>query len=175
MMNSMNNLKELITKHYGIEEFEEPIALQLAFNIEDDKILDALAFLKSQGFGQLSLLTCIDWIKDNKFQLVYILMNWETGIHLQVRTFLDRDKPVFKTCTHIYPGAQYYERDVHEFFGVEFHGNDDSFKHLFLELWEADRPLKKDFDPVKYSDEKYGNREYDVKFPSTIGGQDGGQ
>lgn len=171
----MSNLKELITKHYGIERFEEPIALQLAFDIDKESVLDILAFLKSKGFGQLSLLTCIDWIKDNKFQLVYILMNWETGIHVQVRTFIDRSNPVFKTITYIYPGAQYYERDVHEFFGVEFEGNEDSYKHLFLELWEADCPLKKDFDPVQYSDEKYGNREYDVVFPRTIGGKDGGQ
>jgi len=169
--NSIENLKDLLTKHYDIKEFEEPIALQLAFNIDKESALDALAFLKSQGFGQLSLLTCIDWIESGQFQLVYILMNWDNGIHLQLRTFLDRDKPVFKTIQHIYPGVKYYERDVHEFFGVEFEGNEESYQHLFLEMWTADPPMRKDFDPVKYSDDKYSMREYTTEFPTKIGGK----
>lgn len=171
MMNSMSNLKELLGKHYGITKFEEPIAQQLAFDINKESVLDVLAYLKSIGFGQLSLLTCVDWIDRNEFQLVYILMNWDTGIHLLVRTALDRDNPKFRTIMHIYPGVTYYERDVHEFFGVEFEGNEMSYKNLFLELWEADCPMKKDFDPVKFSNEKYGNREYETDFPRKIGGE----
>lgn len=171
MTNSMNNLKEQLKKHYGITEFEEPTYMQLAFDIDKESMLDVLAYLKSIGFGQLSLLTCIDWIKKNEFQLVYILFNWDTGIHLLVRTTLDRSNPKFKSIIHIYPGVKYYERDVHEFFGVEFEGNDDSYKHLFLELWEADHPMKKDFDPEKFSEERYGMRQYDKEFPTKIGGE----
>jgi len=171
MMNSMSNLKDLLKKHYNITDFEEPTYMQLAFDVKKDSLLDVLAYLKSIGFGQLSILTCIDWIERNEFQLVYILMNWDTGIHLIVRTSIDRDNPKFRTIEHIYPGVKYYERDVHEFFGVEFEGNEDSFKHLFLELWEADCPMKKDFDPEKFSDERYGNREYKTNFPRKIGGQ----
>jgi len=171
MTNSMNNLKALLKTQYAIDRFEEPIDKQLAFNIESGQVLDVLAYLKSIGFGQLSLLTCIDWIEQNQFQLVYILFNWDTGIHLQVRTFLNRDKPLFRTIEHIYPGVKYYERDVHEFFGVEFEGNEESYKHLFLELWEADCPMKKDFDPERFSDERYGNREYKTTFPRKVGGE----
>lgn len=170
MTNSMNDLKTLLKKHYDITAFEEPTQLQLAFNIASESVLDALAFLKSQGFGQLSLLTCIDWIEQNQFQLVYILLNWESGIHLQLRTFIPRDKPVFKTIRHIYPGVQYYERDVHEFFGVEFEGNEDAYKHLFLEMWQAAPPMRKDFDPVKYAEDKFSMRDYQKTFPSKIGG-----
>jgi len=171
----MNNLKDLLTKHYGIETYEEPMALQLAFNIDKESVLDALALLKSHGFGQLSLLTCIDWNEQGKFQLVYILMNWDSGIHLQLRTFLDRDKPVFKTIEHIYPGVKYYERDVHEFFGVEFEGNEDSYKHLFLEEWDAEPPMRKDFDPVKFGEKKYTMREYTTQFPTKVQVKTGGQ
>jgi len=167
----MNKVKEALNIQYDIREFEEPIEMQLAFDVDKNNLLDVLAYLKSIGFGQLSLLTCIDWIKENKFQLVYILFNWDNGIHLQVRTFIDRDKPLFRTIMHIYPGVKYYERDVHEFFGVEFEGNEDSYKHLFLELWEADCPMKKDFDPEEFSNERFGNREYKTEFPRKVGGE----
>lgn len=171
MMNSMNKLKGQLESHYGITRFEEPIDLQLIFDVNNNQLLDVLAYMKSIGFGQLSLLTCVDWIEKNEFQLVYILMNWSTGIHALVRTSLDRSNPKFRTIEHIYPGVKYYERDVHEFFGVEFEGNDDSYKHLFLELWEADRPMKKDFDPEAFSEKKYGMRQYQTEFPNKIGGQ----
>ncbi|MBN2793801.1 MAG: NADH-quinone oxidoreductase subunit C [Clostridia bacterium] len=171
MMNSMNNLKEQLKAHYKIAAFEEPTKMQLAFNVEPDKTLDVLAYLKSIGYGQLSLLTCIDWIEIEEFQLVYILFNWDNGIHLLVRTSIDRNNPKFRTIEHIYPGVKYYERDVHEFFGVEFEGNEDSYKHLFLELWEADCPLKKDFDPLEFSTNRYGNRKYETNFPRKVGGE----
>lgn len=179
MMNSTNNhienLKGLLERHYDIQSFEEPTHLQLAFDINKDSVLDALALLKSHGFGQLSILTCIDWIEDGKLQLVYILFNWDTAVHLQLRTFLDRDKPVFKTIEHIYPGVKYYERDVHEFFGVKFEGNEDSEKHLFLEMWTADPPMRKDFDPVKYSDSKFTMREYQTDFTGGSSDKTGGK
>jgi NADH-quinone oxidoreductase subunit C len=167
----MNNLKKQLEAHYGITTFEEPMAQEIIFDVDKTSLLDVLAYMKSIGFGQLSLLTCIDWIEENQFELVYILMNWENGIHALVRTRLDRENPKFKTIEHIYPGVKYYERDVHEFFGVEFEGNAESFKHLFLELWEADHPMKKDFDPERFSEERYGMREYQTKFPTKVGGE----
>jgi len=115
------------------------------------------------------MLTCVDWIEENEFQLVYLLMNWELGVRLQVRTRIDRDNPVFTTVTNIYPGAKYYERDVHEFFGVEFEGNPDSYKQLFLENWDDMPPLRKDFDPVAYSDRKFPKREYKKDFNTKAG------
>ena len=84
-------------------------------------------------------------------------------------TNVDRDKPVFTTITNIYPGAQYYERDVHEFFGVEFEGNPDSYKQLFLENWDDIPPLRKDFDAVAYSDRKYPARKYKANFSTEAG------
>lgn len=170
-MNSMNSLKEQLKQQYQITTFEEPIAMQLAFDVEKDRTLDVLAYLKSIGYGQLSLLTCIDWLDKGEFQLVYILFNWDNGIHLLVRTSIDRNNPKFRTIEHIYPGVKYYERDVHEFFGVEFEGNEESYKHLFLELWEADCPMKKDFDPMAFSTERYGHRKYETNFPRKIGGE----
>ncbi|MCJ7718033.1 MAG: NADH-quinone oxidoreductase subunit C, partial [Anaerolineales bacterium] len=125
---------------------------------------------KTIGWKQLTLLTCVDWIEENTFQLVYILFNWENGVTLQVRTKINREKPDFTTITNIFPGAQYYERDVHEFFGVNFEGNPMSFKPLFLELWKDIPPLRKDFDTQKFSDENFPKREYKGDFRPKVGG-----
>ena len=133
---------------------------QLACDFHPNEIHGALAHLKANGWKQLSLLTCVDWIKENQFQLVYIVRNWDNGITVQVRTRIDRDQAEFRTVTSIYPGALFYEREVHEFFGVSFAGNDTAQKPLFLEIWDDMPPLRKDFDPLAYSKRKYPEREH---------------
>lgn len=170
-MNSMNNVEQSLRDKFEILNVEYPDKLQLSVDMNKENIHSALAYLKSVGFTQLSLLTCIDWIEENTFELVYILMNWDTGVHIQVRTKLDRDNPKFYTITKVFPGAQYYERDVHEFFGVEFEGNDMSFKHLFLEMWDDMPPMRKDFDPRAYKSRKSPEREYEMKFKPRVGGE----
>ena len=163
-MNSMNNLIDDIKSRFTTHGIETPKDNQVSFDFEMRDIHSALSYLKNAGFRQLSIISCIDWIEEGKFQLVFMLFNWEEGIRVQARCKIGREKPVFKTITSIYPGAQYYERDVHEFFGVEFEGNPNSYKQLFLENWDDMPPLRKDFDPQKYSDKKYPERKYKKDF-----------
>ncbi len=166
MMNSMNN-QELINdlqSRYNILNADILRDTQIAIDVENNDVHTILAFLKSQGWKQLSILTNVDWLEEGKYQLVYIIFNWDNPIWVQVRTKIDRDNAVFPTITTVYPGAKYYERDVHEFFGVKFEGNPDSDKQLFLEGWDDVPPLRKDFDAKAYSDKKYRKREYAVDY-----------
>ncbi|MBE0600822.1 MAG: NADH-quinone oxidoreductase subunit C, partial [Firmicutes bacterium] len=137
---------------------------QAAVDVIPGELHAALAYLKAEGFRQLSMLSCVDWIGEGQFQLVYLLFDWDQGVRLQLRTRIDRETPRFTTATNIYPGAQYYERDVHEFFGVEFEGNPMSYKPLFMENWDDIPPLRKDFDSKAYSDKKFPVREYHKDF-----------
>ncbi|MEX1377703.1 MAG: NADH-quinone oxidoreductase subunit C [Eubacteriales bacterium] len=164
MNKEIKNLVKEIKSKFELLGEDYPKDNQAALDFNSRDIHSVLAYVKSQGFTQLSILTCVDWIKDNQFQLVFIVFNWKTGIRLQVRTRIDRKTPQFNTITAIYPGAQYYERDVHEFFGVEFIGNENSYKQLFLENWDDMPPLRKDFDSQAYSDKKYPVRKYKADF-----------
>ena len=150
---------------------ETPAFRQIAVVVVPEAIHNSLAYLRQKGFTQLSIVTCIDWINDSELEMVYILFSWTDGIHIQLRARIDREKPVMVTATDIFPGAQYYEREVNEFFGVDFPGNEDADKPLFLELWDDLPPLRKDFDPEAYSDSKFPMRERGNEFVSEIGGQ----
>ncbi len=166
MMNSMSN-NELINDlkgRYNILNADVIRDTQIAVDLVNGDVHSVLAYLKSQGWRQLSILTNIDWIDEGKYQLVYIIFNWDNPIWVQVRTKIDRDNAKFPTITSVYPGAKYYERDVHEFFGVEFDGNPEALQQLFLEGWDDIPPLRKDFDAKAYSDKKYSKREYTTDF-----------
>jgi NADH-quinone oxidoreductase subunit C len=142
---------------------------QVAFVLEKDDVHKTLSMLKSMGWIQLSYLSAVDWPKENAFELVYIVMNWEKPVYVQIRTKIDRDNPVMGTVMPIFEGAKYYEREAHEFFGIAFPGNPDHEKQLILENWDDIPPLRKDFDPREYSDNHFVKREYTKDFSELNG------
>jgi NADH-quinone oxidoreductase subunit C len=168
----MNSIELDLKAKFDILEVIYPDDHQIIVDLEKNQMHGLLSYLKATGFRQLSLATCVDWIEEDVFQLVFIVFNWDTGIHVLARTKLSRENPVFSTITSIYPGAQYYERDIHEFFGVEFPGNEMSYKHLFLELWDEMPPMRKDFDPLAYSQEKFPERAYVPQFVPEVEGDE---
>lgn len=170
MTNSMNDLYNNIESALKPLSVEFPEDRQMAAVVSPEAVHNSLSLLRGMGFTQLSIVTCIDWIDDNELELVYVLFNWEKGVHMQLRARVDRTEPSMATVTDIYPGARYYEREVHEFFGVEFPGNEDAGKPLFLEIWDDIPPLRKDFDPQAYSDSKFPMRERGNEFVTEIGG-----
>lgn len=164
MTNSTNNMAKTliddITSRYDVLGSELLDETQVTFDVEILSVHSILSYLKSAGWDQLSILTCVDWIDEGKYQLVYILFNWDKPVRVQLRAKVERPTPKVQTIMHIFPGAKYYERDVHEFYGVEFEGNPDSYKQLFLENWDDIPPLRKDFISKEYSDRKYKPRTY---------------
>jgi NADH-quinone oxidoreductase subunit C len=160
MMNSMNDLLEELKKLFGNFEVQEIDEREVKIDVESDKVVGILTTLKSKGYSHLSLLTCVDWINENKFELIYILYSWQNGCKFIVATWIERKNPKFVTVMNLWPVARFYEREIHEFFGVEFEGNDD-MKPLILELWDDIPPLRKDFDPLEYSKKKFPGRQYD--------------
>lgn len=172
MTNSMNNVEfisNLVENSFKINKKEVMNRYQVSYIVEPEIVHGLLSFLKTNGWIQLSYLSAIDWIDDNKFELVYIVFNWEKPVYIQVRAMIDRDNPVMNTVMPIYPGCKYYEREAHEFFGIKFPGNPDYEKQLILEEWDDMPPLRKDFDPQAYSDRKFTKREYTEDFVNLNG------
>ncbi len=170
MMNSMNDASvgqdvekvfgELKSMFGGCETVQIDTR-QYKLIVPSDKMLGMLTYLKSIEYSHLSIITCVDWIDEKKFELVYVLFNWLNGVTFLVSTFIDRDRPIFYTVKDMWPTAEYYERDVHEFFGVEFEGNENCKKPLMLELWDDLPPQKKDFNPLQNSKENFPDRTYE--------------
>ncbi|MDI6850395.1 MAG: NADH-quinone oxidoreductase subunit C [bacterium] len=123
-------------------------------------VLPVLAYLKDKGFHQLTAITCVDWIKRGKFELIYNLFSlYHENIHVFIKTELERDKETMLTAVNIYPMAFDYEREIHEMFGIVFEGHPrlDSF---ILEDWDGPPPMRKDFNTAKYVEEKYGVKDH---------------
>ena len=162
-MNSMNEILAEVTTIAGELSVKEVTARESIVSIEASMLNAVLELLKRKGFSHLSLITGVDRIKDGVFEVFYTLFRWETGETLLVKSSVSRDRPVITSVMHLWPTARFYERDVHEFFGIVFDGNPD-LKPLILENWKEMTPMRKDFDPQKYSNEHFPDRSYETEF-----------
>jgi NADH-quinone oxidoreductase subunit C len=138
---------------------------RIVVNVKEDHALAVLRFLKDRRFDHLALISCVDWVEEKEFELVYILTGYMqsdeeyTGrekLHLIVKTRIPREKPRFETATGIFSNAEPYEREIHELFGIKFEGH-QRLTPLFLEREYEIPPFRKDFDTRKYVEETFGN------------------
>jgi len=127
---------------------------------EKADVISLLSYLKSsEGFSHLVLITAVDWIEKNIFQLTYLLNNPQQKTRLGIRTFIERsvwpEESEMQTAHHLWPAAKTYQRELHEMFGIDFPGSPEVNDPLILEYWDDIPPYRRDFDTKKYSEETY--------------------
>jgi len=133
---------------------------QYAFEVTNFELIKVLVLLKNAGYSHLSVMTVVDWIKENEFELDYLVWSYEKKIQLIVKTRIDRKTAEFDTIKNLWPTAESYEREIFESFGINFRGN-DNHKPFVLEDWKGIPPMRKDFDIDVYSRKKFEGRKYE--------------
>jgi NADH-quinone oxidoreductase subunit C len=123
-----------------------------------EQTVSLLLRLQQLGFEHLANIVCVDWIAEGFFELVYHLWSYTHHVHVEVRTRIPREEPAADSIAALWPQAQVYEQEIHEFFGVEFPGNPD-LSPLFLHNWRDIPPLRKDFDTEEYARLAFGTLE----------------
>ena len=127
------------------------------------QVLTVLGFLKAKGFDHLALLSAVDRIEEQEFELVYVLTRYvqnagEEALRgeriLIVKTAISRDNPHLKAAIGVFPNAEPYEREIHELFGIHFEGH-PRLKPLFLERQYSIPPFRKDFDTREYVEDVF--------------------
>jgi NADH-quinone oxidoreductase subunit C len=124
--------------------------------IRRDKIASACRQLKSvHGYVRLSGLTAIDrFPAEPRFELVYLLHSIQANQRLTLKVALG-DGDEVETVTSVWEGADWYEREVFDMFGVRFTGHPDLRRILMPDDWQG-HPLRKDF-PVHGHKYDYGD------------------
>ena len=123
-----------------------------------DAVSPILSLLKDKGYEHLALISCIDWLEEKEFELVYILSAYmkkddeytdkeKTSIIVRVR--ISREDPRLPTVIPIFKNAEPYERELHELYGIDFEGH-PRLTPLFLEREYKIPPFRKDFDTREY-------------------------
>ena len=119
-----------------------------------DKVTEIIKKLKENGYEHFVMLSCVDWIKEGKFELVYQMWSYEYREHVMISIKIVRDGDSMVTLRDLFPQIETYEREIHEMFGVNFVGN-PRLGEFILEGWPHMPPMRKDFDTEKFVNELY--------------------
>jgi NADH-quinone oxidoreductase subunit C len=119
---------------------------ELTLEIAAAKISSICGFLKyDQRFVRVSSVTEVDrYHSEPRFEIVYHLHSVERNERVRLKALLPGTDPVIESVTGVWRGANWYEREVFDLFGVRFLNHPDLRRILMPDDWEG-YPLRKDY------------------------------
>ena len=122
---------------------------ELCLHVAPSALVPVMRFLRDHHacrFSQVTDITAVDYPdRPKRFELVYHLLSYTYGSRLRVKTYADDlHQSSVPSITHIYAGANWYEREVWDMFGVMFEGHTDLRRILTDYAFEG-HPMRKDF------------------------------
>jgi NADH-quinone oxidoreductase subunit C len=137
---------------------KQKTANQIRVDVDKKLVSSVLLYLKNQqGFIHLNHISCVDWIEESQFELVYIVWNPKTKLTVMVHTRIERENAEMENIDTIWDQANTYEREFREMYGIEFPGLVGR-KEFILEDWTEMPPMRRDFDTQKYAKETFETR-----------------
>jgi NADH-quinone oxidoreductase subunit C len=112
-------------------------------SVNPEAVVSAATELDHEGFS-LDTITGVDWIAQNQMEIVYDYFHPARNLRAVVRTRVPRENPELPTISQVFPGANWHERETHDFFGIRFLGHPDLSPFLLPED-ATYHPLRKDF------------------------------
>lgn len=97
------------------------------------------------GLGYtIEAISGVDWPVEEAMELVYDFNRMAGGGRIAIRVRVSREKPELSSISKIFGGANWYEREAHDMFGIVFSGH-PNLTPLLLPEDATFHPLRKDF------------------------------
>ena len=129
---------------------------ELTLTVAATAIRAACATVQKAGYNFFEDMTAVDWFPASpRFQLSYHILSHAFKERIRLRVMLDEAdptsdptaNPTIDSITQVWPGANYYEREVFDLFGIRFSGHPDLRRIMMPDDWQG-HPLRKDY-PVE--------------------------
>ncbi len=121
---------------------------ELSITLDRDSLIPILSFLKEEPplrFNLLSDLCAVDYLtRKPRFEVVYLLRSLKDDSYMRIRVPVDESSSSLPSITHIFPNADWYEREVFDMFGIKFDGHPNLRRILMPDGWKG-HPLRKDY------------------------------
>ena len=120
-------------------------------------LLETVAFLKADSscrFAMLLDVTAVDWPgREKRFDVVYHFLSMYTNRRIRLKVQVGEEEMV-PSVTSIHPGANWFEREVFDMFGLVFSGHPD-MRRILTDYGFRGHPLRKDFPLTGYNEVRY--------------------
>ena len=119
---------------------------EVTLEIAPGRINSVCGYLKfDQHFERLSSVTAVDrYPSEPRFEVVYHLQSVERNLRVRLKCRIGGDNPQIESVTSVWRGANWYEREAFDLFGIRFIGHPDLRRIMMPDDWEG-HPLRKDY------------------------------
>ncbi|KAL9014300.1 MAG: hypothetical protein Q9173_001039 [Seirophora scorigena] len=130
---------------------------ELTIYIPPSAVIPVVSFLKYHTAAEYTMvadITAVDYpTREARFEVVYNLLSVRHNSRIRVKTYADEATPV-PSITSLYDGANWYEREVYDLYGVFFVGHPD-LRRIMTDYGFDGHPLRKDFPLTGYTEIRY--------------------
>jgi NADH-quinone oxidoreductase subunit C len=130
---------------------------ELTLTVDADKLIALLTFLRDDvqcGFVNLIDVCGVDWPqRARRFDVVYHLLSPRQNMRVRVKVETAEDDAVPSACS-VYPGADWFEREAWDLYGIMFTGHPD-LRRILTDYGFEGHPLRKDFPMTGFVEVRY--------------------
>jgi NADH-quinone oxidoreductase subunit C len=139
---------------------------ELTVTVEPSHIVNVMTTLRDDercAFISFIDITAIDWPnRERRFDVVYHLLSPRLNQRVRVKVEVQEDTPV-PSIIDVFPGANWFEREVYDLYGIPFTGHPD-MRRLLTDYGFEGHPLRKDFPLTGFVEVRYDDQEKRVLY-----------
>ena len=139
---------------------------ELTLTVDPARNVDVLKFLRDDPAAQFVSIIDISGAdypeREKRFDVVYHLLSPKLNRRIRVRAMTDEESPL-ASATAVWPGADWYEREIYDLFGVLFIGHPD-LRRILTDYGFDGHPLRKDFPMTGFVEVRYDDQEKRVRY-----------
>ena len=139
---------------------------ELTLTVDPVRIIDVLTFLRDDPGARFVSMIDISGAdypeREKRFDIVYHLLSPKMNRRIRLKVMTDEETPV-ASATEVYSGADWYEREIYDLFGVMFVGHPD-LRRLLTDYGFDGHPLRKDFPMTGFVEVRYDELEKRVRY-----------
>jgi NADH-quinone oxidoreductase subunit C len=155
-------------------EIRRKSSRRVRVDVSADALPALLELLRGRAsYVHLSAISCVDWMEQNEFELVYHVWSYELQSMVSAHTRIPRDPGLYISVYDIYRPAAFFERDIHEMYGVFFEGSPDMEKFILTE-WDGPPPMRKEFDSEAWVNDHFDWQDYHPEWLQELEAEGGG-
>jgi NADH-quinone oxidoreductase subunit C len=129
-------------------------------------IAGVVKFLRDDPNCQFSCIidvTAVDWPgREKRFDVVYHFLSPRRNRRVRVKVEVDEEAPV-PSIVEIFPGADWFERETYDLYGVLFTGHPD-MRRILTDYGFEGYPLRKDFPLTGFVELRYDDEQKRVVY-----------
>ncbi len=167
MSETLNSLGEKIVGALSGSTSGYSVAFdQLTVTVQAERIVEVVTYLRDEPslrFVNITDITAVDYPgREKRFDIVYHLLSPTLNTRVRLKAEADETTQV-PSIIGVFPGADWFERETYDLYGVIFVGHPD-MRRILTDYGFDGHPLRKDFPLTGFVEVRYDDQEKRVLY-----------